>query len=749
MVTVVSSSSKKSSGGGGGSSQTQSLASASDLAVQSFPTPVQSFPSGSGSGGGGGSFTPAPIEDITQQSQASDSDLGIGVGDSSPASESDLTQQTIAPISSTASAGDLGITTSSFTTDQLINFGAGTGLLAQGATELDVAFQSRQESLGRSVVAGNLLPAKRFTEQQEQIRQNIGTPSSSSQGSSLGFLGFVLDERPSSERKFTGNILKDTGTLLDFTFIQPFRGFKSGIQEGASGIKGLETRGTISTSPLPLSTFVGGTSELIPDSPGEVGLLFGGLKALSLAPTVVRGGAGLTFGILGTAGAVNPLFTPEERVASGIVGVLGFAGAGSEALPFAQGGLARFSGRFRGIKTEQIRIGDTKFEAEFIKDIPSPRGGDPFDIGLIPEGVNLGFSAKDFPAGAGALARGGVARFTPKEQRAGFIGKELRLTTSQRGLKQTNGQFVPSKDVSDLGFFFTPADPITLTPQTRVSRLGADFIDPFKLPKSSEIDFTFRRQQPQIIVTDPIKIGTRQVLLAPKGSSELEVTSLSNIEILGRDVTTIQGRKVDIFKGRLSGKEITKDFPKGVGDIVSKDFLSTTPTKRFVSPSGLFGSSLGLKDFTSFSLPKSSRLISGLPKGSSSPLDFSRGFSGLDVSDLQSPLTPPLSPPLRPPRSPPPRDFTDLIFPPSSPPIRPVGDIFPPPPRRPPLKPIRGKPGFTKGGKKKKGKRKLRRTPGVRALNLGIFGKETVGEITGLKERPITSTKSIVKLLSG
>ena len=64
-------------------------------------------------------------------------------------------------------------------------------------------------------------------------------------------------------------------------------------------------------------------------------------------------------------------------------------------------------------------------------------------IGLIPEAVS-GTGKGGFPAGAGALERGGFG-FSPAEQAKGFGGRDLRLTTSQRGLEIKGGEFKTKK----------------------------------------------------------------------------------------------------------------------------------------------------------------------------------------------------------------------------------------------------------------------------------------------------------------
>ena len=673
-------------------------------------------PSGGGGGGGSGGGVSAGF-DLPSSIVAVPSSAPIEeIISSSPVRKGKVLEQQVP-------------TPQSFSKTQLATLGATTELLTKGATESDVSFESRQASIGRGIVQQQPLASQSFISFQEEIRQDISKIQSPQKDFSP--LISAINPTPFSEREFTGNILQDTTTFLDLTFIQPFRGVKSGIKDIAGFTSGLESRGTIETTPLPLSTIIGGGAGLIPETPLGTAFIFGGLKALSLAPTIIRTGAGITFGVLGTKTALDPTLTGEERVTGGIIGGLGFLGASSEILPFGQGFLARFSPKFRSIKTEEVIIGDTKFEAEFIKDIPVPKTDEFLDIGLIKEGVDLKFSAKDFPSGGSALGRGGISRFSVAEQILGFKGKTLRLTTSQRGLEPIDKQFIPSTDVSEFGFFFTPADPITGIPQTRISRLGGGFLGLFDLPKSSEIAITFKRQQPQIIVTDPVRLGTKDFPINPKGTTELETTSLLNLKILGKDVTTIKGRKVDIFKTEFTSSDITKGLSKNIGDIVSKDFLSSAPTKRFVSPSGLLGSSVGLKEVLQIQFPRADFRPSRTKRPSRRSPSIIRGFSGFD-SFLPSSSTL--------------RNLGRSILSGGSSSI--LGDVFPPPP--PPSTPPRIKLEglLPKGGKKKKGKRKLTRTPSIEALNLGIFGKETLGEMSGLIGRPIVGRKSVLQILS-
>lgn len=434
--------------------------------------------------------------------------------------------------------------------------------------------------------------------------------------------------------------------LVKFAIFQPIAGIGQELR-----LEGSRIKGGGSGVDLVAGTIVGGVGTLVPETPGgQIGTI-GAFKLLSIAAPVVRAGASVVFGVLGTRTALDPSFTPEERVGGGIVGALGFAGTAFELAPFVKGGLTRFSPDFKPVKTGEADIAGTKFDTKFIGDLAFDSGKG--QIGFIPEGI--GKSPRGFPAGAGALERGGFG-FKPSEQLKGFGGKELRLTTSQRGLVEEAGQFKVDPAVSEFGFFFTPADPITGIPQTRVSRLGlTDFLES---PKG-DISFSLTgKGQPQIIVTEPTPLVTfgktglgGKARVSPKGTSELEVTALANIKVLENlGATVIKGQRVDIIRGSLTDVGVTRPSGRGrVGDIIPSITKTEIPITSVLG--GTFGITTNLTELTS---KKTGGILKG--QGGSFPptnlispkitlgFDFSKkGIPTFDIptTGLTTPIIPP------------------------------------------------------------------------------------------------------------
>ena len=335
------------------------------------------------------------------------------------------------------------------------------------------------------------------------------------------------------------------------------------------------------------------------------GVLVGGL---SLAPAALRLGAGLVTTGLGTREFVIAE-TPVGKVAGLITAGLGLAGTTFEAVPFVKGAVTRVSPRFKPVRAGEVEIAGQRVQAKFIEDLKFDGGAG--QIGLIPEAIGRG--PGQFPPGAGALERGGFG-FKPSEQIRGFGGRELRLTTSQRGLIEEAGQFKAKPEISELGFFFTPADPITGIPQTRVSRLGLQEL--FKRPRGDISLGIARGGKPQIIVTEPTPIVAKgptgfrgEARIAPKGSTELEVTALANIEVIGDIGTTvIKGQRVDIISGRLTGRPVTRPGAK-VGRPRIGEVISTTPPKTTTPIFSLTPPTTGIGRVTSGIAP-STRIIS-------------------------------------------------------------------------------------------------------------------------------------------
>lgn len=427
--------------------------------------------------------------------------------------------------------------------------------------------------------------------------------------------------------------------FVKFGAFQPVAGLGQELKK--SGAK-LKTTGR--PSEFVGGTIIGGVGTLIPETPAGQITLFGGVKALTSAPPIIRTGANIFFGTTGTLGAFDRDLTTEERIGSGIVGGLGAFGTAVETVPFIRGFGSRFTGRSKPKVTEIIETPTGKsFEAEFITDLKFADSTKPSKIGIIPEGPGLsGISRGDFPQGSGALGRGGFG-FKPSEQLQAFTGERLRLTTSQADIPIVDGVIKTDPSISPLGFFFTPADPITGIPQTRISRLG--LVDFFKRPTAdAEIGF-LPSSSPKIIVTTPTElVGTGKTgfggraRVSPKGSTELEVTAQRNIEII-KDLgtTSIKGQKVNLFEGKLTDQPIS-GFGKfgNIGKVVtgSSKIKTTIPVSSLLTPS--FGISFSVS-------PSSTKLSDSFSLGSSkisdpfSPVSVGKGKKTRGIPSLKIP----------------------------------------------------------------------------------------------------------------
>jgi len=490
-------------------------------------------------------------------------------------------------------------------------------------------------------------------------------------------------------------------------------------------------------------------TEQVAGTPLRLAATTGIAGVLAVAPAAIRLVAGLGTTALGTQQFFQGE-TEAERAAGVIVGTLGLTATAFEAAPFISGALARLSPRFKPIRSGEVDIGGVKVDARFIEELKFDSGVG--KIGLIPEGIGRGQGR--FAPGAGALQRGGFG-FKPGEQLKGFTGRELRLTTSQRGLIAEQGQFKVDPSVSDLGFFFTPADPVTGIPQTRVSRLGIQ--DLFGRP-GGEVSFSLTGTgRPQIIVTEPTAIvatgrtGVGGVArITPKSSSELEVTALTNIRIVERlGVTTIKGQRTDIILGRLTPERLTPRFGPGrVGDIISSTKTTT------ISTGSIFGGTTGL--ITAF--PRTSITTPTSSKGLTGSLS-TRGVTSTGITSIGTPSigVPSIGvPPTSPPTSPPTLDIPTINIPSIGTPSVGTPSIIPPPSRPPKRRGReRKRKKETKTKKRKKPRVPIRpsltgivldiETPAIATETFGVSPFDIRGTRTGLapkkKKKSVRKTK--------
>ncbi|KKM88601.1 hypothetical protein LCGC14_1257170 [marine sediment metagenome] len=388
--------------------------------------------------------------------------------------------------------------------------------------------------------------------------------------------------------------------------------------------------------------------ELIPTTPGEVGITAGLIGATIFAPpvvgTIVSGGVG----VLGIRGVLDRDLTIEQRTSSGIIGGLGVGGVFISGTPF-----------IRGFFAKGVRTAPEGFEI-----IPGIRGIG--EIGLIQPGRGA-TSFVDLPT-TSPLVRGGFGvRGFEKGQ---FLGEQF-LTTSQRGLFQV-GKDIPI----ERPFFVTPQEPTLGIPETRVSRLG--LTDFFKFPEQVEIGFGIP-PTPQIGVTRAVVSRTeRGGAFAIGKGTELEAIRstglITDIQSLGR--ARIRGQGIDLFTFETTpGRTILGGRPSS-----RIDFISTRPSTRVTGETVL--TSLFARPTRGITGTFGTRALISTP------------IFGRTTRGISPPTTPPFSPPS-------PSIRTPSISPPTSPPtlspfsLRFGEPIFPePPPRK------------RRGGKRKPPKRR-------------------------------------------
>jgi len=416
-------------------------------------------------------------------------------------------------------------------------------------------------------------------------------------------------------------------TLRDF-FAQEVRiPFIAGVPGGEISLREIR-RGFAEAEQLPLRV----VAQAIPATRGEVAFL-GGITGLAiLAPPIIGTGIGLGIAGLQLPRAFDPELLPEERIAGGIFGGLGAAGAAAGVTPFV-----------RGIGARGTRIAPEGFQV-----IPGVRGVG--DIGLIQPGKGARISI-DLPP-TSPLVRGGFGRRPGGE--AIFLGEEQLLATSQRGFFEIGREIPIERE-----FFVTPQEPTLGIAETRISRLGLQ--DPFKFPESVEIGFGIP-PRPQIGITiGEVARTERAGAFAIGRGTELEAIRTTGvvreIQQIGR--TRIGGQGVDIFEFQI-GRVPTRRRPSRPAE----DFISTEFTTR-VPGEPLLGT-LGIRPTRGISTVTAS-LVSPLLTAPLSP-EISIPIS----PRISPPTTPIISPLISPEISPP-------IFPEISPPISPTvaPEIFP------------------------------------------------------------------------
>lgn len=467
-------------------------------------------------------------------------------------------------------------------------------------------------------------------------------------------------------------------------------------------------------------------AEFIPTTPLGVASFAAIPYGFSKLPSVLRIGGGLTFGYLGTKTALTPTLKPEQRIAGGIIGGLGFTGAAIETYPYVSG----FRKVTNPIKTTEILGKDVSV----IKGIKGTKGK--YDIALIPSG--------DIQTGNKPAFISTAYGFS-KEYQTKYIGKTGTIVTSAKDLIPTGikgvvkvGRVTPTTEI-----FATPFDIKTGMAQTRVSRLGiVSAEDLIKLPKNAQISFGISK--PQIVSFEKTKItkfgggGTFRAIGKP--STELEVTTLQNIYGKKIGTTKIGLTKVDIFSGKLIGAG------KGIPSGFSKLKISS-PTSQTTSGYSAISSAFNIN-----------KIFSGISKPTTT---FSTSIPSKRISITSVDYYP--SVPSRPSRAP---SFPSRPYIPSrvSPPSVSTPPSFSPPsvsfmPSRPsyPYRPSRPKypististpvlpsvPTFNLGfdfgmaTRIYKGKQRFKYMPSFEAFAFKIRGRQPKGRETGARARPI------------
>lgn len=265
--------------------------------------------------------------------------------------------------------------------------------------------------------------------------------------------------------------------------------------------------------------------EFVPTTTGQL-VVVGGLGAASVAVPAIGAAVGLGVGALGTSAALNPELEPEQRIAGGISGALGFLSAGTILKPFVRGQLAKFSSKYTKVKTDPA--GYKYFE--------TPETG---KVGLI--------ESKDM-YGAGQWDPNAVLSASFKGSKGKYTGGPQPVATGQSGLFKTGTDITLPRE-----FYVSPAEPTLNIAQVRTSRMG--LIDLFKLNKN--IKLSLWGGQPQAGVEagayvsksgagGTYKLGTGTELEAIKGAG----TIISDVQKVG--TTVIKQQAVDIFTFKTS-----------------------------------------------------------------------------------------------------------------------------------------------------------------------------------------------------
>lgn len=389
----------------------------------------------------------------------------------------------------------------------------------------------------------------------------------------------------------------------------------SGTIGSASDWTGTGIRPAISTG-LGKLGFTGRVVDvLVPQTLTGGVLMVGAGLGYGFLPSVAKTGVSGYFAYSGTKGALSKDLLPEQRVASGVIGGLGFTGLGAETLPYMRGVKAKLSGDYMPVK-----IQERGFKAIESKEL----------IGLIPEKspLRIGLTSDVQLPSISPLKRGGF-EVKPSEKKL-FLGEQT-LTTSQIGF------FKEGKIIKlEREFFTTPQEPFIKIPETRVSRLGLSSL--FKIPLQSEIKFGLPGK-PQIgfetgaVVSrtgfwKTYKIGRGTELEAIK-----ETGTIFDIKRIGQ--TSIKGQGVELYKFKTGKGE-------GLPAIKRKGISSEGLTRT--SGEGVLTSALSLKRITTALTPTTKGFTLTKPTSMRGTSSYFRGFSQITYGKRRISLVSGISP---------------------------------------------------------------------------------------------------------
>jgi len=384
----------------------------------------------------------------------------------------------------------------------------------------------------------------------------------------------LLYRRVPSKKQIVDFTIGETGKKYIGVGVLGTKAFVSGqqvktfTQENAGTIYRAGTQGVGSLFNLnkPVSstgTFTVQTlAEVIPTTPLDVAMTGVGGSYTKL-PIIARVpiSAGATY--FGSKGALDSALSPQQRVASGIGGVLGGTGLVFETIPYVRG---------KSLVSE-VPYSPTKPQEIGFKAIEIPQGE---TIGLIPRGSPLkeGVTTNVKLPSTSPLKRGGFS--VKQSEKNLFVGKNQILATSQISL------FKKGMNVKiERPFYTTSQEPFIKIPETRVSRLGLNE-GLFNIPKSSQIGFGVPGKAQIGIIKSNVGFKENYKTFQIGKGSELEAIktygTITNVKKIGYTNINLQGVEIYSF-----------DISKGVKTNLNSLYKGTSYSGTRVSGESILG----------------------------------------------------------------------------------------------------------------------------------------------------------------